>query len=116
MPAGQHDFTCEMGATFARTVTWEDSAGTPINLTGYTARMMVKKAPGQTAVISLTSASGGGLTLGGAAGTIAIAITATVTAALTAGPYKYDLELASGAGVVTRLLEGSFTIKPEVTV
>lgn len=46
MPAGKHNFICEMGATFSRTVTWTDADGTPINLTDYTARMQVRQAPG----------------------------------------------------------------------
>ncbi len=65
-------------------------------------------------IVSLTS--GSGITLGGAAGTIAILISATTTAALTA-PFSgvYDLELVSAGGVVTRLLQGAATVSPEVT-
>jgi hypothetical protein len=55
------------------------------------------------------------LTLGGAAGTIVITLTATQTAALTAGNYVYDLELVSGAGVVTRLVQGNVTVTAEIT-
>jgi hypothetical protein len=67
-----------------------------------------------TSIVSLTS--GAGITLGGAAGTIAIVISATTTAALTA-PFSgvYDLELVSAGGVVTRLLQGAATVSPEVT-
>lgn len=56
-----------------------------------------------------------GITLGGSAGTIVINITAAQTTALTAGNYVYDLELTSGGGFVTRILEGKFVITPEVT-
>jgi hypothetical protein len=56
-----------------------------------------------------------GITLGGTAGTVVINITAAQTTALTAGSYVYDLELTSGGGVVTRILEGKFVITPEVT-
>jgi hypothetical protein len=65
-----------------------------------------------TAIISLTN--GSGITLGGAAGTIQLSISAVTTAALTAGTYVYDLELTY-AGTVTRLLEGQFVVTPEVT-
>jgi hypothetical protein len=97
------------------TVTWKDSAGTAINLTGYSARMQVRETYSSTStIVSLTN--GSGITLGGAAGTIAIAISATTTAALTA-PFSgvYDLELVSAGGVVTRLLQGAATVSPEVT-
>jgi hypothetical protein len=36
-------------------------------------------------------------------------------AAVTAKTYVYDLELVSGAGVVTRLVMGTFTVRREVT-
>lgn len=109
------DITINQGATFELTVTWKDSAGTAINLTGYSARMQVRETySSASTVVSLTN--GSGITLGGAAGTIAILISATTTAALTA-PFSgvYDLELVSAGGVVTRLLQGAATVTPEVT-
>ena len=109
------DITINQGATFELTVTWKDSTGAAINLTGYTARMQVRETySSASTVVSLTN--GSGITLGGAAGTIAILISATTTAALTA-PFSgvYDLELVSAGGVVTRLLQGAATVTPEVT-
>jgi len=97
------------------TATWKDSAGTAVNLTGYTARLQVRATyDSSSTILSLTSAAG--ITLGGAAGTIAITASATTTAALTA-PFSgvYDLELVSGGGEVTRLLEGTATVSPEVS-
>lgn len=109
------DITINQGATFELTITYKDSAGTAINLTGYTARMQVRETySSSSTVVSLTN--GSGITLGGAAGTIAILISAATTAALTA-PFSgvYDLEIVSGGGVVTRLLQGAATVSPEVT-
>jgi hypothetical protein len=67
-----------------------------------------------TPIVSLTN--GAGITLGGAAGTIAIVISATTTAAL-AAPFSgvYDLEIVSAGGVVTRLVQGTATVSAEVT-
>ena len=56
-----------------------------------------------------------GITLGGAAGTITLDQTATQTTALAIGSCVYDLELVSGANVVTRLLQGELIISAEVT-
>lgn len=109
------NITINQGATFELTITWKDSAGTAINLTGYTARMQVRETySSSSTVVSLTN--GSGITLGGAAGTIAIVISATTTAALTA-PFSgvYDLEIVSPAGVVTRLIQGTATVSAEVT-
>lgn len=113
MSAGRYDITIEQGATYAQTFTWTDDAGDPVNLTGYTARMKIKTAKGATAnIASLTDAAG--ITLGGAAGTIAVTLTATVTAAYTFKRAVYDLELVNG-DTVTRLLEGDVILSKEVT-
>ena len=114
MSAGILNIVIEQGATFQRVFTWTISAAA-VNLTGYTARMQVRADYDTDPIVSLTSATGGGITLGGSAGTITVLISATVTAALTAGTYIYDLELESADGTVTRLLKGQATVDPEVT-
>jgi hypothetical protein len=111
----RYDLEIKQGATLSLTATWKDSSGTAVNLTGYTARMQVRATyDSSSTILSLTSSSG--ITLGGSAGTIAITASATTTAALTA-PWSgvWDLELVSGGGEVTRLLEGAATVSPEVT-
>ena len=71
----QFNIDIKQGATFQLTITWKDSAGTAINLTNYTARAQARLTYDTAATIfSLTSSSG--ITLGGAAGTIAIVIAA----------------------------------------
>jgi len=107
--------TINQGATWPFKAIWKDNLGNLINLTGYTARLQVRATyDSSSTILSLTSAAG--ITLGGAAGTIAITASATTTAALTA-PFSgvYDLELVSGGGEVTRLLEGTATVSPEVS-
>lgn len=111
----RYDLEIKQGATLSLTATWKDSSGTAVNLTGYTARMQVRATyDSSSTILSLTSSSG--ITLGGSAGTIAITASATTTAALTA-PWSgvWDLEIVSGGGEVTRLLEGAATVSPEVT-
>jgi hypothetical protein len=115
MASNRFNLSIKQGATLSLVATWKDSTGTPVNLSGYTARMQVRNTyDAGNAVLSLTT-SNGGIALGGTAGTITITAAATATAAL-AAPYTgvYDLELVSGA-VVTRLLEGIATVSPEVT-
>jgi hypothetical protein len=104
--------TMYQGATFDQQFVWKID-DVVVNLTTYTARMQVRKDYNSTtAVISLTSTSG--ITLG-SAGQINIFIAPSATAAVPGGTYRYDLELVSGAGKVTRLLEGLFIVSPEVT-
>jgi len=113
--AANHDFLCDQGATFEKVITWLDSQGVPVPLGAYTARMQVRdEADSSTAAISLTTENSR-ITLGGAAGTITLLISATDTAAITAGEYVYDLELVGAGGYVYRLIQGCFTVDAEVT-
>lgn len=111
---GKLDLDVYQGATFSYVLTWkvDDVA---VNLTSYTARLQARTTPAATATALSMTTSGGGITLGGAAGTITLARTATQTAALTPGRYVYDLELESAGGVVTRLIEGELIVHAEVT-
>jgi hypothetical protein len=117
MSAGIHNIKVEQGATFSQTFTWKISSNA-VNLTGYTARLKVRDTSRRPSavneIISLTSPSGG-IVLGGAAGTIAVTISASATASVVAGKYVYDLELVASDTTVTRLVKGTFTVLSEVT-
>jgi hypothetical protein len=116
MPAGKHDIIIEQGATFRRVITWKTSAGVPVNLTGYSAKMQVRERVRDTDVVLECSTANGRITLGGSAGTITIVAQDEVTALLSEMPKAvYDLELTSGGGEVTRLLRGNAEIIAEVT-
>lgn len=111
---GTLNLTLPQGATWDVSLTWNDSDGLPVNLSGYTAAMQVRESyTDAVTVVSLTA--GSGITLGGTAGTIGITVGAATTAGVAAGNYVYDLELVSGGGVVTRLVQGSVVVTPEVT-
>lgn len=112
--AGTHDIVCDQGATFTRVFTWQDSTGVPINLSMYTARMQVRATIDSASTLLSLTTENGGIALGGAAGTVTVTATATQTAAVAAGCYVYDIELITGA-VVTRLVQGQFTVDAEVT-
>jgi hypothetical protein len=118
MSAGLYNITAEQGATYSLLITWLDQNHTPINITGYTAQMEVRYSLGTSGeasppILTLTDTSG--LTLGGAAGTITVLVSATDTAALPATDYDYDLFLHNTGGVSTRLLAGIFTVVRRVT-
>lgn len=110
---GNYDLTIVQGATLDLLLTYKDSAGVVINLTGYTARLKIKTAVAGTELVSLTEADG--LVLGGAAGTIRVQRSAALTAAYTWSRGVYDLELITG-GVVSRIIEGNVLVRPEITV
>jgi hypothetical protein len=110
------NFIIEQGATFSTSLTvYNDLAREePVDLTGYTARMMIRTDyENPAALVSLTTENSR-ITLGGDEGTIALFISATDTAGFTKGNYVYDLELVSGS-VVTRVLQGKIEVSREVT-
>jgi hypothetical protein len=87
----------------------------PVDLTGFTARMDIRKTLGSATVIHTLTTENGGITLGGAAGTIELLIPALTTETFDFGNAVYDLELISAVGVVTRLVGGAITLSKEVT-
>lgn len=116
MVAAVHDITIEQGATFTLSMVWRDSSGTPIDLTGCSARMQVrKKYNSETPWLSLTSEAGD-IVLGDEDGTIVVTATDEMTETVTAPACGvYDLEIVMSGGDVKRLVQGSATISPEVT-
>jgi hypothetical protein len=112
--AVQYIVEIDQGADWFFNVTYENPAGTPVNLTSYTAALQLRSLPeSTTAVLSL--ATGSGITITGAAGLVAVHATAAQTGAIIAGDYYYDLEVTSPQGVVTRLVQGQAVLNPQVT-
>lgn len=113
---GRYNMVVPIGATFERSLTWytDDAETLPRDLTGWSARLQVRKtAAASGTLLALTSASG--ITLGGVAGTIAIEIAAATTAGIPPGTYRYDLEMVDPSGKVRRLMEGTIQFTYEVT-
>ena len=112
--AVQYIVEIDQGADWFFNVTYENPAGTPVNITSYTAALQLRSLPeSTTAVLSL--ATGSGITITGAAGLVAVRATAAQTGAIIAGDYYYDLEITSPQGVVTRLVQGQAVVNPQVT-
>lgn len=119
------------------------SGGSAVDLTGYTARMKIKRdvQSGTEAFLSTgADKNGGTITLGGAQGTITLSMTAAESAALGGSTlnwhwmdeagltgerrtrahdrelkFIYDLEIVDGDGAVTRVLEGRVLVYREVS-
>ena len=109
-----YNVVIDQGADWFLNVTYDNPDGTPVNLTGYTAALQLRSLPTDpVSVLSLST--GSGITITGATGLVAIRATATQTRAIDEGIYYYDLEITSGSGVVTRLIQGQADVSPEVT-
>jgi hypothetical protein len=113
--AGIYNATMDQGAQWTLTVVYDDSNGNPIDLTGYTARMQVRrKFDSPTAVLTLDT-GGQGIVITPLTGTLALTATTGQTGLVEGGIYVYDLEITNG-GVVTRLIQGNMTVRPQVTL
>lgn len=61
------------------------------------------------------SAGGSGIAIVPNLGEIHVHATAAQTGAMIAGDYVYDMELTSSSGIVTRIIQGRATLRPQVT-
>jgi hypothetical protein len=112
MAAATHNITIEQGATFLRTLTLKNSDDTPFDLTGYTARGQIRRNHRSGNVAASFTCTITDPT----AGEIQIKLTAATTADLPIYDHVYDIEIElTAASTVSRILEGTVTVSPEVT-
>lgn len=131
MTTGRVNFVCSQGSTFNPTITYKlknqnydpnieedeetNPKSVPVDLTGYSSRLQVREFHySQNKIIDLSTINNG-ITLGGSAGTINLFLSASSSSLIEAGDFVYDLELESSNGTINRILEGNFTVTPEVT-
>lgn len=101
----------DQGADFSVTINITDVNDDPLNLTGYTGRAHLRKSYGSNTYTAFTITFNPERTTG----EITLGMLSEDTTDLRAGRYVYDVEIVSGSGIVTRVLEGIVTVTPEVT-
>ena len=99
----------DQGTTFSTVINLTDDNGEPVDLTGYTGDSEMRKH------YTSSNSQSFSVSLGGTLGTVTLSLTSGQTANLTPGRYVYDVEVTSGANVVSRIVEGIVTVTPEVT-
>lgn len=130
--APTYAIAADQGSTFLFAITWTqpltvdqttagDTFGTPVDMTGYGARMQVRSAAGATDLAMDASTTNGMIVIGTpepSDGTINVNVPALFMQNMAAGSYKYDLDVWSSDAtpIVTRLIQGSFKLSAEVTV
>lgn len=126
MAAGKYSFIIEQGATLNLQLDWKDANETPIDLTGYSARMHIRPTVESSEIIcNLTSdnfsACGTGLSLSGSnfttplsSGSIGIVISAASSSLFDFNEAFYDLEMVKDCDVY-RLIEGKVKLSKNVT-
>lgn len=107
------------GSNWKKTFTWKVKAtGVSVDLTGYTAKMQLRKNPdadAATTTLYATYTNSDYITLGGTLGTVSLNVPAATTAAYTFKRAYFDILLTSAGSEKTYLLEGIITVKPRVT-
>jgi len=101
----------DQDADFTTTVTVNDSNGSALDLTNYTALGMIRKTYQSSTATTFTSSFVSPRTTG----QITISLTDTQTAALESGRYVYDLVITDASGNKTRVVEGIVTVTPSVS-
>lgn len=112
---GVLNFPIYIGATFGLQLTWQtdSSTGPAVDLTGWTADMVVKA--GQFEVVELSTGNGR-IVIDGPAGTVTLSIDDDTTTTFDPATCDYDLMLTSPGGTVVPLVAGIATIRKGTTV
>lgn len=122
MPAAVLNLQCEQGATFKRIFTIKNAAGAVIDLTNYTFTGQVRqKTNTSVELFAFTFTKAADPTTGVVTMTVAPSVTLSLNNV--GGPtfkdgmtLQYDVDMTNSlTSVVTRILNGSFTISPTVT-
>lgn len=121
--AGIVNFNIDKRATFTAQLTYQqdDVEDTPVNLTGYTAVLQIRRSTNETGpplfeVSTTPTTNGSVITIDPSSGGLLVKITDEDTAKFNFKSAVYDLVIESPAGDVSRLIQGTLTIVPGVTV
>jgi len=128
MAAGKYNFVVEQGSQHEVSFRYRLANGNYQNLDTFRVRMSVKDHITDTAFVYQATSDNTADTgynvhfvkaadQGTAANTgkFTLTIPTGITTAFTFGQGVYDLELVSDGGVVTKLVEGKFKVKPQVS-
>ena len=106
------NLSVDQGSDFSAEVVVEDSSGDVANLSGYTGAGQIRKT-----YTSSTKVDFGVVVTNATQGLLTLTLSNTVTNAMKAGRYVYDVEITKTSnGEKTRVVEGQVTINPGVTI
>lgn len=101
----------DQGSDYSTTITINDSAGSSLDLTSFTASAQIRKTYSSSTFIAFTVVFDTDRT----SGKITLSLTNTQTAAMKSGLFVYDVLISDINSSKTRVVEGSVTISPMVT-
>lgn len=112
--AEQLDIEIQQGDTFEWEITVQDAAGAPLDLTTYTIRGQGRKKYSDTdpafsfvCTKAVDQVANKGL--------VVLTLSDTISAAIAAGKYLYDIEVVSAGGAVKKIYKGTAIVPAEVT-
>lgn len=108
------NLTIDQGANFSSNITVKDANGNNFNLTGYTTSAKMARGYASTRTrTTITSA----VATDPLSGVVALSLTGAQTSVLDSPErYVYDVEITeTSTGVITRVIEGIITTRPNVT-
>ncbi len=115
MAAGKYNFTIDQGSDFLTFFTLKTTNNNGVtsnrDLAGYTARASMRPTLESSTVYNFVT----GVTTPTTNGKITMSLDAGATSVIPAGIYFYDLEILSGTGGVERVIQGTVTLRREVT-
>lgn len=99
----------DQGADYEVTINIRDANTHVITLEGFTGKAQMRK------YFTSSTAYNFNVDVGATTGEVTLSMNAATSAAITPGRYVYDCCLYSNNAVVSRIIEGIVTIKPQVT-
>lgn len=121
---GRYDIILQAAATYDLPISYRDSSGTPIDMSGYTARLQVRELPQFPLLVEFNTelTSNGFVFLSGPAenredganGNLRLFMTAANSANIGAFVARYQLNITDSEGIVTPLIEGRFEVQGSV--
>lgn len=121
---GRYDIILQQAATYTLPISYRDSAGTPIDMSGYSARLQVRELPSYPLLVEFNSElTGNGFVYltgssedreDGANGNLRLFMTAANSANIAPLVARYQLNIIDSEGFVTPLIEGRFEVQGSV--
>lgn len=118
MPAANFNFVdkyrIEQGVYREQSFVWKAS-GVAVNLTGYTARMQLRKSVSASDILLSLTTVNGGIVIDPLVGKVTVIFNESDTQGVSWASGVYDIELVNPSGKPMRFIEGEFELSKEVT-
>lgn len=102
----------KQGDTFHLEILWNDSEGTPVDMTGCSARMQLRRTPGGPLLLDMSTDNG---RIALAAGSFTFDVDAQAMQRLSAPDGVFDLQVEYPDGRIATILGGKFELIQDVT-